>query len=260
MEHKIPSGLFTSIVKYVLKHQEHLSSVLKCFCPRFYFHKKGLRISVAAIVRIEYEDKFLLIKNHHRTEFYGPFGGVFKYYKTAKQFLDSIEFIPQSTRVTNAKKQDDLKLDLRGFIPIKYLPSFLIWFKEQKDRETVDCLQREMKEELQEASITKDIIELAKNIQFTKVRTISEGPFFDQLNSIEYPQYRLIEVYDIVETELSKYFLKQLFERASKNHYLLVVERNEIKSLRTYEGQAIAPHAKYFFQTKWHGKEPLPFK
>ena len=61
------------------------------------FRKKKVRISAASVLRLTCDGKYLLVRNLHRQESFGPFGGVYKYYSTAQDALSEFNFVPQKS-------------------------------------------------------------------------------------------------------------------------------------------------------------------
>ena len=93
-----------------------------------------IRISCAALCRIEIGDEFLLEINKNRGNVLTPIGGAFEFREDARPFLESLgaEF----------QKGSDLRLR----IPTEKIPDFREWFLKKEGRET-DPL-RELREEL----------------------------------------------------------------------------------------------------------------
>jgi hypothetical protein len=93
-----------------------------------------IRISCAALCRIEIGDRFLLEINKNRGDVLTPIGGALEFHEEARTFLESIGAVFQKGR------------DLRLVIPTSGLPAFREWFSRKEHRET-DPL-RELREEL----------------------------------------------------------------------------------------------------------------
>lgn len=167
-----------------------------------------VRVSMAALLRIERNDKYLLVRNRHRPRTFSPFGGVFKYDSSTTSLLHDIGFETESAD----GHEKDLARDLRGFLPAKNLSSFLEWFHNGQGRELHDsCLRRELREELLEARIDArfDIRELT----FARVRKIEEK---ETIEASKFDQYRYIEVYepaidDTTDGPGNKEFVERLF-------------------------------------------------
>src|SRR5713226_2417216 len=130
-----------------------------------------MRVAFSALLRICEGGRYLLIRNLHRPQTFGPFGGVYKYYGGAKKELDEILFRPQ-----DLGPGSDMKDDLRGFLPRKNLVRVDRWFAASHERESPgECLRRELTEELKE---TKPSIRLPVPgaLPLSLVRVVHEGP------------------------------------------------------------------------------------
>jgi hypothetical protein len=77
------------------------------------YRGKKVRISAASVLRLTQNGKYLLVRNLQRHQTFGPFGGVYKYYSTALDALNGVNFVPQESKERTAQ---DRKNDLRGFI------------------------------------------------------------------------------------------------------------------------------------------------
>ncbi len=121
----IVSALFIAALSASFRHRHYIRPAVRCtlFC-----RNSKLRVSIAAILKLCSNNRYVLIRNHHRPEVFGPIGGVYEYYPSASDQLDQCGFIPQV-------RDQDMKNDLRGFLKAKYLPSFMRWFLSGKNRE-----------------------------------------------------------------------------------------------------------------------------
>jgi ADP-ribose pyrophosphatase YjhB (NUDIX family) len=125
---------------------------------------REVRVSMASLLRIQDDDRYILVHSPYRPDSYGPPGGVIKYHPAARPALDRLRF-REELRVDQR-----MRSDLRGFLPGRALPGFVRWFDRQEDRESaLECVRRELAEELAEI----DHPELAVGIDrlhFTHVR------------------------------------------------------------------------------------------
>jgi pimeloyl-ACP methyl ester carboxylesterase len=212
--------------------------------------RANLRVAMSALLRIERQGRYLLVRNMHRPEQFSPFGGVIKYTIGARTALDQLEFKPQVIDPT-------MEYDLRGFISYSNLEKFLKWFEEVNNRETPrNCLVRELTEELGEAGIshTNDFGEL----KFSRIREILEGP---QIVPAEnYHQFRNFDVYDldpgIPDNQVMTDFLVQ---ESQHNANLLWVSPAEIQKGRAYGGQVIGSHSAYLIGNRRYWDEGPSF-
>src|SRR5438105_15920103 len=65
-----------------------------------------MRVAFSALLRIADSDQYLLVRNLHRPETFGPFGGVYKYFDDAQPALDKFEFHPQMIGPDSDMKSD----------------------------------------------------------------------------------------------------------------------------------------------------------
>jgi hypothetical protein len=97
-----------------------------------------LRVSAAALARIEIDGKIVLGLNKNRMkkgkEVYMPFGGAIEFKEEARSFLNSLQV------------QYEKGNDLRFLIEEKYIPDFDHWFRSGANREK--DVYRELREEL----------------------------------------------------------------------------------------------------------------
>jgi hypothetical protein len=241
--------------KYALRHQENLWPILKAY--RYYNSK--IRISAAALLCLEEDDKYVLVQNHHRPEQFAPFGGVYKHDDPAPKILDTIEWEPDYT--SHQPKLEDMRGDLRGLVYGKHFATFLDWFTKGEGREGERCIDREIREELLEGRVGKSIRDEATKMKLSLVRRVVEGP-----NSVEgrtyAAQFRFFEVFRPQRSDaLTQRISDLLFERAQKgDNNMLLVTRKEIEASRTSDGKnPIGAHAQYFFSSRWHGVEPARY-
>ncbi len=157
------AALILAIVGVAFRYRKYLKIAINCF---IFSRNKKIRVSMAAILSVRRENYFILVRNHHRPQTFGPIGGVYKYYPSAIEHLDQCGFQPQI-------RDQDMKNDLRGFLLGKNLPSFLEWFFSGKNRE-IESLSREIKEELQEIRLIVEL-ESVTDLQYDLIKSVIEG-------------------------------------------------------------------------------------
>ncbi|MBN1564100.1 MAG: hypothetical protein JXA10_09675, partial [Anaerolineae bacterium] len=145
-----------------------------------------IRVSCAALCRIEHGGKFLLLLNRNRRAkgIYrlGPIGG-------ALELLDS-----SYLKLFEAIPEDAAKNDLRLTIPHRLLPSFKQWFYSGMGREQSPF--RELYEELViEAKLLADLRQ--EDIACKLVWTIEDQDFTDRQGQTGLLTQYFLEVYDI---------------------------------------------------------------
>jgi hypothetical protein len=203
-----------------------------------------IRVAFSALLRIATADQYLLIRNLHRPETFGPFGGVYKYLDNAQPSLDKFEFKPQVVGPGL-----DMKNDLRGFLPRKNLAKLVAWYYRETSRESYkQCLVRELKEELKEADLGTSL-RCPSDINFGLVRSIAEGPV--TVPGQHYKQFRVFEVYDpSPKTNDTDDFLRHILKIVRRHRNLLLASSQEIASGRTRKGNVIGPHTGYLIGRK----------
>jgi pimeloyl-ACP methyl ester carboxylesterase len=209
-----------------------------------------LRVSMSALLRIEDGDRYLLVRNTHRPESFGPFGGVFKFHSEARSRLDKLDFRPQAI-------DPEMRNDIRGFLPFRCLDDFLSWFREGTLRETYsECLRRELREECSEVGMGE--VHVPDSIRFRHIRSVIEGP--EPIPGHNYIQYRIFEVYDLVsETEQDRSFRTELEKHSQKSTDLLWATSSEIIGGRASGKQVIGHHTPYLLGQQRYRQDDPPF-
>lgn len=193
-----------------------------------------IRLSPSYLYRIQINNKYLLVKNRNR-DIFQPVGGVYKYFDSAKNFLNEIEFKVDNKINIDTTSEKDLRIRIKA----KYISKFLDWFYSNKDRET--DFYREFKEEL-----------LDKNILSCKFNKIKMNKLKSIKNTIEYSEfYKMYEIKpkDIIEIEYTEdqYIeLKELYSKSSTDYYF--ADEEEILN---YGITAESQEVKFGDQTKY---------
>ena len=169
--HILESTLF-----HMLKHGVVRPKILPCY---LYRRTENIRVSFSMLLQVRDGSEYLLVRNLHRKETFGPFGGVVKTKGGASEALDALEFEFQEI-------DRDMRGDLRGFLPRRHLGALLTWYARRANRETPDeCLTRELGEEIVEAEVAGP--KLPDILLFKPVRRIEEGPYL--VPGEDYTQY-----------------------------------------------------------------------
>ncbi|WP_420630730.1 hypothetical protein [Candidatus Leptofilum sp.] len=244
-------GILSSIIAAILialwQLREFFLPYLLC---QTFFRNKLLRISLATVLYLRDEnDRYLLVRMRRRPEWFGPLGGVIKYYPSA-QLEEKFEFQRYSG-------QSDLSDDLRGRLPGRHFVKFMRWFRSYKDRE-VESVTRELIEELKEIGL-EDLAESIQALPLSLVRRAQGG--IQRVSSKEdFYQFRYIEVYKLDQTnEYGRTLTENLFAASQHNAELITVTADEIKRRRARTGEAIGVHSGYLIGRERTGPEPPPF-
>jgi 8-oxo-dGTP pyrophosphatase MutT (NUDIX family) len=164
-----------------------------------------VRVSVAALLRMEVDGRFVVFQTKRTPGTYGPPGGVLKFRESARAVLDRFQFEEER------QPQDPKSAyrDLRGFIPAVSIGGFLHWISSGNDRESSsECLRRELVEELAEIGLM-EFVEYVPNLNFRPVRRIVEAP--RKVPGWGYRQLRHIEVHDLdLESEGALEFVNDI--------------------------------------------------
>lgn len=221
---------------------------IKCYLYR----QKECRISFACLLKVKNGDKYLLIRNHNRPEVFGPIGGVYKYHSTAKPFLDKLPFRPQhsgNSRVDN---------DIRGFIPIENLNDFIKWFDKGDDRE-VECVTRELQEELVADIKLKTSLVTKEIPKFRIINKVNEGPYV--IKERDYVQFRRLDIYELIpDDNYTKELITYLTEQSKTNDNIEWVTADEIKKRRMSNSRkVIGGYCGYLIGKKRIGGEDIHY-
>lgn len=202
------------------RHRAHLRIL-----PLWASGSAPVRVSLAALLRVQDDDSYVLFHTPYTPGSFGPPGGVFKYDSNGQPVLDRLDFREQ--RPTG--RASVMRADLRGFIPAKSAPAFMKWFRTGAGRESSrECLLRELTEELREIG-HPELIALTANLTFSHVRTVIEPP--RRVPARDYRQLRYFEVWDLVVSDTSSLRLRNELLRLARNRkesYVALVSGQDI--------------------------------
>jgi 8-oxo-dGTP pyrophosphatase MutT (NUDIX family) len=206
-------GVLSSIVSAALltglsltwRHRDHLALLRTTLYPR-----GSVRVSFATLLRVKDDDAYIVTQLTSRPGFYGPPGGVFKYFESATGVLDELGFRDER----HESRRTKMRGDLRGFLPARSVSRFVRWFVAEVDRETAaECLRRELAEEL-EADGGRSLTTGLRGVAFTRVRVVLEGPH--KVPQRAYRELRRFEIYDLA-TDVASARLRRLLLALSKD-------------------------------------------
>lgn len=228
----------TSVFDLVLREKLWKVRFLPCW---FFSRGEDMRVAFSALLRIKDADSYLLVRNHLRRYAFGPFGGVYKQLASARSTLDGLEFRAQS-----GTDVDDMRNDIRGFLPRKHILAMTRWFEAGTGREdATTCLRRELSQELHEIGLGEEH-PVPSIINFGLVRRIQEGPRCAVGQT--FLQYRSFDVYEITdETDDVHQFVKNLRIAARTHDDLLLASSSDIVKGRSSDGSFIGHHCGYLF-------------
>lgn len=222
----IISGIFGIILQSLAEVLNTQKQGFKLwFQSQIQFRNTSIRLSFSYLFKIKIDGKYLLIKGEFLPNQYQPIGGVYKYFFTAKDYLNKIHFIPD-TQIGNEEETDDLRIRIKG----KYLLSFFRWFNSQKDREI--SLERELYEELfNNGLVDKNAFGSEK---ISKVGIHNKGITWSQpFNTYEYVYADIVE---LILTPEQEHLIK---EAVKNNPSVLCLASEEQIKCRRYNNPAI---------------------
>ncbi len=203
-----------------------------------------IRVAFSALLRIDDNGRYLLVRNLHRPETFCPFGGVFKYYQEAQDRLDSWCF-----RQQNLGPGKDMAHDIRGFIPRRHLLDIVKWYNSANGHEAPnECLIRELREEIGEINLLSQA-KIPSTLHFHCIRNVEEGP--SCVPAMGYKQFRVFHVCELVRNSNKiESFVRRLFKLAQGNKDLLIADAEEILEGRSRDGRAIGSTTCYLIRGK----------
>jgi hypothetical protein len=232
-------------IQHVVTDRETLQTALE---QSVFFRSRKLRISMAQILSIKVDDRFLLISNLRRPERATPIGGVVRY------FPSEIHRLEGDFGFQHEFGEGDERYDLRGFLMGKHFVSFLKWYAAGSGCEQC-ALAREIEEEFEEIGIP-EITTFIKRPEFVKERAIHEGP--TRVNDRDYWQYRYFEVLSLREESKVSGLLAEFIRSQAGNHHIALVSTEDVRRGRLQDGRIIGDSAGYLFSDSAHGIEAPP--
>lgn len=200
-----------------------------------------IRISFAYLYRIKIGDKYLLVKNERGTGKYQPVGGVYKFEEDEKIELKNRFQVKDDNKISiDESSRNDYRLRMEN----KYLRKFISHFDKKANRENVDNLSREFREELIEKNI----------INWNEISYRFCGRHMTSLHFGEHFQIYEILLADVVEllpTVEQMEDLKMLLNKPSDKYRLTTAEEITSLGVNTATGQLreeIADHTRRILQ------------
>lgn len=203
-----------------------------------------VRVSFAYLFRIKVDGRYFLVKNARGTGKYQPVGGVYKFHEAEAQYLKNQYFVEDDYRIPiDQSSKNDYRLQLQD----KYLRRFVRRFNKTKDREDLQDLSREFKEELFDTGILNAT-------GFGMLKYTYCGRHMTELKYSEHFQcYELLlaDVLDVALTVDQEQKFRALLSTNSDKYYFATSD--EIKSLGVVTGssnlhETIADHTAKILQ------------
>lgn len=152
-----------------------------------------IRISFAYLFRIMVDGKYFLVKNGRGTEKFQPVGGVYKMYDAEAQYLRQRFYAADDNSIPmDRSSRGDYRLRLKN----RYLRKFVKRFDKTRERENIQNLSREFREELISTGILG-------GPEFDVLAYSECGRHFTELHFSEHFQCYELLMADIVELHLT---------------------------------------------------------
>lgn len=200
-----------------------------------------IRISFAYLYRIKIGDKYLLVKNERGTGKYQPIGGVYKFEEDEKIELKNRFQVKDDNKISiDESSRNDYRLRMEN----KYLRKFISRFDKKANRENINNLSREFREEIIEKNI----------INWNEISYRFCGRHMTSLHFGEHFQIYEILLADVVEllpTVEQAEDLKMLLNKPSDKYRLATAEEIASLGVNTTTGQLreeIADHTRKILQ------------
>jgi SMODS-associated NUDIX domain len=204
-----------------------------------------VRVSFSALLCVADGDSYLLVKSLQHQQFFGPFGGVYKFHESGAHHLRRLDLRPHPSLYP-----DDIRHDLRGYLPRRNIVRLVKWFEHGDDREdSSTCLRRELHEELVECGLV-DHPAVPQHLSFRFLRRVQEGPA-RALSRQNRSQYRVFDIYEPISADPGiSQFLRAVRSAATTCDHLALATAREIIYGRTQQGLLIGHHAGYLFGSR----------
>ena len=143
-------------------------------------------ISFAYLYRLKVANKYLLVKNSRNTGKYQPVGGVYQLTENEKLYLKNRFQVKDDDKILiDESSKNDYRLRMEN----TYLRSFMRRFNGRAERETINDISREFKEELVDAGI----------LNWTQIKYRFCGRYMTELRYEEHFQIFELQLSDVVE-------------------------------------------------------------
>ena len=200
-----------------------------------------IRISFAYLYRIKIGDKYLLVKNERGTGKDQPVGGVYKLFGNEKIELKNRYKVKDDNKISiDESSRNDYRLRIEN----RYLRKFVQRFDCKADRERIDNLSREFREEL----IDKNIVNW-NHISYRYCgRHITELHWGKHFQCYE---LLLADIVELLPTPEQEQDLRNLQNQHSENYRFVTAEEISSLGVNTNSGdlrETIADHSAKILQ------------
>lgn len=200
-----------------------------------------IRISFAYLYRINVGNKYLLVQNARKTRKYQPVGGVYKLYGNENLELKNRFQVKDDDKIPiDESSRDDYRLRLESH----FLRAFVKRFDRKAERERINDISREFKEELIDSGIVD-----WKQISYRFCgRYISELKFGEHFQIYE---LLLADVVELISTAEQERDLRRLMENDVEEYRFATAEQINCLGMDTDVGELfewIGDHTKKILQ------------
>lgn len=200
-----------------------------------------IRISFAYLFRIKVGNEYLLVNNARGTGKYQPVGGVYKLMGNEKAELKKRFQVKDDNKIPIDKSsRDDYRLRMES----KYLRKFVKRFNGKAERERIENLGREFKEELVETGIL-DWSQISYRFCGRHMTALQFGEHFQIYELL------LADVVELIPTEAQEKDLARLMEQNSNGYRFATAEEITALGVSVTTGElqeTIADHSKKIIQ------------
>lgn len=200
-----------------------------------------VRISFAYLYRIKIGNQYLLVQNTRNTGKYQPVGGVYKIQGNEKNELKNLFQIKDDNKIPiDESSRDDYRLRMEN----KYLRRFVKRFDKKANRERINNVSREFKEELVDTGI----------LNWNAIKYRFCGRHMTELQFGEHFQiYELLlaDIVELIPTSEQEQDLKRLMGISSEKYKFATAEEITCLGMDTESGylyEWIADHTKKILQ------------
>jgi hypothetical protein len=180
-----------------------------------FVHRETLRLSCAALARIEIDGKLLFILNKNSVNVgkptFGPLGGALEFSEAARPFLENLQSIFEKGN------------DLRITIPSENVQTYLDWFYTRENRESSS-----LREVFEELVLEEKIVKMQpEELDEIYVKTVEEDKISNRKGQ---EGVKTKAVYEIFTVTLPEHVQKQILEHLTNasNPKLVLVSPSEV--------------------------------
>ncbi len=137
-------SFFKKCFPWIIANSERIKLAILC---NTVYRNQDIRLSISYLIRININNKYLLVKSKRIPNQFQPVGGVYKYYDGAVGLFDELGVKPDDGYKYDKDLRDDLRIKVKG----KHVLKIIKWFESQKSRELSP--EREFREELIDTKI-----------------------------------------------------------------------------------------------------------